>query len=445
MKAQTLLLTLFILITTTGISQRPSIQTNHSRSGNGPAAAVSRPAVSRPAPAAVSRPAPVSRPTAAVSPSAVSRGNGTPLPSGNPPAASRSNSSSFSSGNPPVVRQQNSYAQPRVAPSTPSHSAGTGTSVYRNSGTPATTQTNGNPNPVGNPGADPNDGNPGTDDRGKITICHIPPGNPANSHTITIAESAWPAHQAHGDVQGACTNGGGNPTTAGGNPGTIGPKPTVQTVTGGTTNIRPKPTVNTIGGATTTIQPKPAYTNVNGGNTNITPAHRTPGCTGGHSGHIQGGGCHSGPPVITNNYCGGRLYTYGNTCGAPTGYWYGGINNYYCGSYSCAGSCGANSGWVLSISFPVAFAQFYFYLDYTRSCEGLEYYYHRYRNFTRNYGDYKVEIIHEPTGSFHWRNEYQKVALSNCWGCRTTYSWQLVSREQIWHGPDCGLCYGDWF
>jgi hypothetical protein len=38
----------------------------------------------------------------------------------------------------------------------------------------------------------------------KITICHIPPGNPANAHTITISINAWPAHQAHGDYQGEC-------------------------------------------------------------------------------------------------------------------------------------------------------------------------------------------------------------------------------------------------
>jgi len=38
----------------------------------------------------------------------------------------------------------------------------------------------------------------------KITICHVPPGNPDNAHTITISENAWPAHQAHGDSQGEC-------------------------------------------------------------------------------------------------------------------------------------------------------------------------------------------------------------------------------------------------
>jgi len=40
-----------------------------------------------------------------------------------------------------------------------------------------------------------------------ITICHIPPGNPGNAHTITVDVASWPAHQAHGDYQGPCTNG----------------------------------------------------------------------------------------------------------------------------------------------------------------------------------------------------------------------------------------------
>jgi len=31
----------------------------------------------------------------------------------------------------------------------------------------------------------------------KITICHFPPGNPANVHAITIAMPAWAAHQRH--------------------------------------------------------------------------------------------------------------------------------------------------------------------------------------------------------------------------------------------------------
>jgi hypothetical protein len=39
---------------------------------------------------------------------------------------------------------------------------------------------------------------------GKTTICHIPPGNPANAHTITVGNPAVPAHLAHGDKLGAC-------------------------------------------------------------------------------------------------------------------------------------------------------------------------------------------------------------------------------------------------
>jgi len=39
---------------------------------------------------------------------------------------------------------------------------------------------------------------------GKITICHIPAGNPSARHTITVGESAWKAHQRHGDFRGAC-------------------------------------------------------------------------------------------------------------------------------------------------------------------------------------------------------------------------------------------------
>jgi hypothetical protein len=45
------------------------------------------------------------------------------------------------------------------------------------------------------------------DDRngqGKVTICHIPPGNASAKHTITVSESAWSAHQKHGDHRGAC-------------------------------------------------------------------------------------------------------------------------------------------------------------------------------------------------------------------------------------------------
>jgi len=38
----------------------------------------------------------------------------------------------------------------------------------------------------------------------KITICHIPPGNPSKAHTITVGGNAVDKHLAHGDVMGSC-------------------------------------------------------------------------------------------------------------------------------------------------------------------------------------------------------------------------------------------------
>lgn len=38
----------------------------------------------------------------------------------------------------------------------------------------------------------------------KVLVCHIPPGNPENFHTIKIGEKALDAHLAHGDMAGAC-------------------------------------------------------------------------------------------------------------------------------------------------------------------------------------------------------------------------------------------------
>ena len=44
---------------------------------------------------------------------------------------------------------------------------------------------------------------------GKVDICHIPPGNPDNAHTINVSVRAIPAHLAHGDTLGECGSGGG--------------------------------------------------------------------------------------------------------------------------------------------------------------------------------------------------------------------------------------------
>jgi hypothetical protein len=51
----------------------------------------------------------------------------------------------------------------------------------------------------------PEDGGPPDDQyREKVLICHIPPGNPENAHTISVSVNAVPAHLAHGDTEGPC-------------------------------------------------------------------------------------------------------------------------------------------------------------------------------------------------------------------------------------------------
>ncbi|MBC7977679.1 MAG: hypothetical protein H7138_22100 [Myxococcales bacterium] len=41
----------------------------------------------------------------------------------------------------------------------------------------------------------------------KTTICHVPPGNPANVHTLCVGNSAVRAHvDNHGDLLGACVS-----------------------------------------------------------------------------------------------------------------------------------------------------------------------------------------------------------------------------------------------
>jgi hypothetical protein len=38
----------------------------------------------------------------------------------------------------------------------------------------------------------------------KVTVCHIPPGNPAGAHVISVSPFALEARLAHGDPLDAC-------------------------------------------------------------------------------------------------------------------------------------------------------------------------------------------------------------------------------------------------
>ena len=63
------------------------------------------------------------------------------------------------------------------------------------------------PNPPSSPPNPPTPNNPpepNPPEPVKVTICHIPPGNPDNPRTITVDASALDAHSEHGDYLGAC-------------------------------------------------------------------------------------------------------------------------------------------------------------------------------------------------------------------------------------------------
>ena len=51
-------------------------------------------------------------------------------------------------------------------------------------------------------------GNGGGGDR-KVCLCHVPPGNPSNAHTICVGAPAVSSHVAHGDTMGSCPTGCG--------------------------------------------------------------------------------------------------------------------------------------------------------------------------------------------------------------------------------------------
>ena len=44
----------------------------------------------------------------------------------------------------------------------------------------------------------------GGSEAGKTCLCHVPPGNPDNAHTVCVGSDAAPAHFDHGDTLGAC-------------------------------------------------------------------------------------------------------------------------------------------------------------------------------------------------------------------------------------------------
>ena len=60
------------------------------------------------------------------------------------------------------------------------------------------------PEAVGVLAARASQGNANQGNAGIVTICHIPPGNAQNEHTIAVSANVGAAHVAHGDGNGPC-------------------------------------------------------------------------------------------------------------------------------------------------------------------------------------------------------------------------------------------------
>ena len=110
--------------------------------------------------------------------------------------------------------------------------------------------------------SDEKDGSNGAGET-KVAVCHIPPGNPANAHTIVVGAPAVPAHLAHGDYLGECLDAA--PTV----PPSCGDTPTVTVTPPVSTPETPTPTSTTPPSTTTptpttatpTTGPKPCVVN----------------------------------------------------------------------------------------------------------------------------------------------------------------------------------------
>lgn len=89
----------------------------------------------------------------------------------------------------------------------------------------------------------------------KTTICHIPPGNPGNAHTLCVGNAAVAAHVRHGDVVGPCKAEVAcpTPTPPSGTGGASGDGASGTSGSGGSTGTAPMPTGGAGGGEPVTM------------------------------------------------------------------------------------------------------------------------------------------------------------------------------------------------
>jgi hypothetical protein len=107
------------------------------------------------------------------------------------------------------------------------------------------------------------------EDGDKVEICHIPPGNPDDKHTIKVGPPAVRAHLKHGDTLGECE---GTTTTTDSTTTTTVEEPTTTTTESTTTTTEEEPTTTTTESTTTTTEEEPTTTTTESTTTTTNPA-----------------------------------------------------------------------------------------------------------------------------------------------------------------------------
>ncbi|MCB9236204.1 MAG: hypothetical protein H6581_31435 [Bacteroidia bacterium] len=360
-------------------------------------------------------------------------------------------------------RSDYGYTQPRGTTNGTITTAPRGNALTDGSGGSTTPTRGGNNGTVSN--------NNGGTRGGTMVICVNMNQATGLGTTMVIDESQWPHYQAMGASPTPCRN-----------------LPAGNVVAGGSQNTGVRPPVSASGGSggghiaghqTATGQSgtvidhgsgNPGVT-VHNGSGNVAPGsiadnhgHGNGGYnTGGNNGGNNGGGYghgHNGGYVTGNAGCsshgwtGGYVSTggyynngYGGSC--PSGGWmtsygyYNTVSYNYCPQVFYGYGCPAPSnGWI-------------YYRDYSRDCNSCnQYYYVPCRQLVWERGNRRVRIEHSDCGTFHWKIIERRVWNPGYWAMGGAYgrtwvsagwSWRVIREYQVYHGPNCEICYGNWW
>ena len=128
-----------------------------------------------------------------------------------------------------------------------------------------------------------------------VTICHVPPGNPANAHTITVGEAAAQRHleQHPGDTMGSCQT--SPTTTTSTSTSTTSTSSTTSTTSTSTSTTTPTTSTST---STTSTSTTPMCLS-NGGSCSANNQC----CSGRCAGGMCAEPCPSGTVTLSNGTC----------------------------------------------------------------------------------------------------------------------------------------------